>query len=183
MSYALDTPDEIETLDDTTEADVTVMPAHLGTLFIHARWQTRHEKPLLVHEDVTQAAQTAIVTRARELRCRTLAVGFRPDHLHVVFAFPASLPINKLAMTAMDAAAHAVARALAVAGETRVAETAVWDRHFGLHTVGPETIAEAVSYVACQAEHHAQGTLRPQWETASHARPAGQRRQPSMPTQ
>lgn len=154
------------------------MPAHLGTLFVHARWQTRHGEPLLADEDVTQAAQTAIVTRARELRCRTLAVGFRPDHLHVVFAFPASMPINRLASTAMDAAAHAISRALAIAEGAQLDETAVWDRHFGLHTVGPETVADAVSYVARQAEHHAQGTLRPQWEAASHTRPSQERRQP-----
>jgi len=154
---------------------------HLGTLFVHARWQTRHGKPLLAHEDVAQAAQTAIATRARELRCRTLAIGFRPDHLHVVFAFPASQPINRLALTTMDAAARAVARALVVAQDTHVAEEAVWDRHFGLHTVGPETVSEAVSYVACQAEHHERGTLRAQWEAASHTRPSQGRRRPANP--
>ncbi|MDQ2688410.1 MAG: transposase [Armatimonadota bacterium] len=175
MSYEPETPDEPEILDEVQTPEI---PAHLGTLFLHVRWQTRHDKPLLAHEDVAQAAQTAIVTRARELRCRTLAVGFRPDHLHVVFAFPASLPINRLAMTAMDAAARAIARALAMAGETHIAESAVWDRHFGLHTVGPETVTEAVSYVSCQAEHHAKGTLRTQWETPSHTRPAKERRPP-----
>lgn len=159
MSDAVSGPDEQQAAEPNKPC---------GTLFVHARWQTWQRKPLLADEDIAQAAQTALVTRTRELRCRTLAVGFMPDHVHAVFAFPASLPLSKLAQVATDASARAVARALSLSRPSQVADGDVWDRRFGLHTVGPESLDDAVSYVTEQAERHRTGDLRPHWEDAAH---------------
>ena len=43
---------------------------------------------MLAEPDVAQAAETALRCRARQHRCRVLALGGGDDHLHVVFSFP-----------------------------------------------------------------------------------------------
>ncbi|MBV9851731.1 MAG: transposase [Armatimonadetes bacterium] len=144
-------------------------------LFVHLRLETVGTAPWLADEDVAQAALTAVTARAKEHRCRVLAVGNAVDHLHAVLRFPASLPLNLLARVVREASAQAVARALQVLGEADAAPEAVWSRHHALDTLSATDVAAVAAYVHCHPQSHAPDTLRPEWERAGAALEGGQR--------
>jgi hypothetical protein len=39
-----------------------------------------------------------------------------------------------------------------------------WQAHYGAVAISPEEIKTVVAYIANQKRHHAEGSLRPEWE-------------------
>ena len=87
-------------------------PRKDAELFVHLRLETRGAVPYLADPDVAQAAETVLGSRARQQRCRVLAIGSGGDHLHAVFSSPLSMPLNQLIRQMQHASGEAAARAL-----------------------------------------------------------------------
>ena len=103
--------------------------------------------------------------RARQQRCRVLAVGSGEDHLHAVLSFPASMPLNQLIRQMRQASGEAAARALMIQGVPDVTPEAVWSGRYQLDTLSQGDVASLVAYVCRHPAVHAEGgTVLPEYE-------------------
>ena len=114
--------------------------------------------------DVAQAAETALASRARQHRCRVLAVGSGDDHLHAVFSFPASMPLNQLIRQMQQVSGDAAARALTISGGPGVPPEGVWNCRHKLDTLSQTDVAGLVAYICQHPVIHSVGPVQPEYE-------------------
>ena len=147
----------------------TAQPRKDAELFVHLRLETRGAAPWMADPDVAQAAETALASRARQHRCRVLAIGSGDDHLHVVFSFPASMPLNRLIRLMRLVSGEAAARALTISGGPGVPPEGVWDCRYRLDTLSQSDVAGLVVYVCRHPNVHAGGAVQPEHERKTEA--------------
>lgn len=133
-------------------------------VFVHLRLETLQSAAWLGDPDVAQAAQTALASRARLYRCRVFALGGGADHLHVVFSFPPSMPLNQLIRQLRQAAGQAVVRGLLIRGVPDVLPEAVWSGRYQMDSVSECDLAGLVAYIGQHPGIHTGGLDWPQQE-------------------
>ena len=152
-------------------------PRKDAELFVHLRLETRGTAPWMANPDVAQAAETVLAMRARQHRCRVLAIGSGDDHLHVVFSFPASMPLNQLIRLMQHVSGAAAARALMIQGVPDVPPETIWSGRYQLDTLSQGDVAGLVAYVCRHPSVHAAGAAQPEYEHST-AGPGAERRLP-----
>src|SRR5579862_4416633 len=66
-------------------------------IYLHLIWTTWQRQPL-VTSDIERAVYRCIEQQAFQLRCRVLAIGGMPDHVHLAVRTPTSVDAARLAM-------------------------------------------------------------------------------------
>lgn len=89
--------------------------------------------------------------------CTVLAVGGVPDHVHLLFEFPASLCLLDLVKHLKTSSTQFANTELQLGGFQ-------WDGPFGLSTVSPWEKRKLAAYIEEQKQHHANGTTKAQLE-------------------
>lgn len=127
------------------------MANHL-LVFLHLVWATDGRRPLL-HPTLEAGVHDLVRTKCRQLRCRVLAVGGMPDHVHLLVELHPTVSVAALAKEVKGASSHAAAHLLRAGPSFR------WQTGYGAFSVSHRDVPRATTYVLHQKEHHASGTL------------------------
>jgi REP element-mobilizing transposase RayT len=126
-------------------------------LYVHLVWSTWDRVPVLVGP-VEAEAHAAIRRKCRELRCRALAVGGMPDHVHVLVQLHPSIYISQLAQEVKGASSRIVNDRCGPAVPFR------WQAGYGAFTLRTSDIPVVHDYIIRQRSHHASTGLWQDWE-------------------
>ena len=139
-------------------------------LYAHIHWHTFEDAPLLADAEVTEAVHRAIQSRARMYRCRVLAVGGLATHRHVIVKFTASVPLAVIANALMNSAEVAVLQTYQMLRGEHLPADRVWDEEYGIQTLAPANLTEALDYIDHQSLYHAAEETRRTWEAVDTPR-------------
>jgi putative transposase len=123
-------------------------------LWVHMVWATRGRERILP-PPVDDWLALFLGEKCAELGCRALAVGAAWDHVHVIVAFPAALPVASIAHRLKGASSRALS--------SRVCPFAWQAGYFA------ETVSDVVALVDLLRDHrvhHADAGLPEAWEEA-----------------
>lgn len=121
-------------------------------LFYHFVWTTKSREHLIV-PGLEHTIQRSMQTTANELGIIVQAVGFMPDHIHVVASIPPKLAISDVAKRLKGASSRAVTLAHPEVGFS-------WQEGFGVISVSERAVPVVIEYVKNQKDHHARGSFR-----------------------
>jgi putative transposase len=143
-------------------------------VFVHLVWATWDRLPFLTPE-VEREVHRAIGAKCDELGTQVVAIGGIEDHVHLLVGLPATLSIADLVKHAKGASSHLVTHGL---GPGQVFK---WQGAYGAVSVSRHHVPLVSDYIARQREHHADGSLVPEWEqppdeqSTAHVRTNGRR--------
>jgi REP element-mobilizing transposase RayT len=130
----------------------------LWRLYYHLVWATKERHPLITPH-IEQELYGYIVGKAHALECITHAIGGIEDHLHLVTSIPPKLSIADFVQNIKGSSAHHLNH-----GRYMSQTKFVWQRGYGVFSLGSKQLAEAVAYVLDQKMHHQRGTVIPALE-------------------
>jgi REP element-mobilizing transposase RayT len=120
-------------------------------LHYHVVWATYRREPLIdpATEDVIRHT---LYGKAKELGLLVHAVGGVEDHVHVVVSIPPRLGVADCVGKFKGASSHRV-------NQERRQRTFQWQGGYGVLSLGPRSVATAITYVRNQREHHGTGRI------------------------
>ncbi|HEY3819546.1 MAG TPA: IS200/IS605 family transposase [Polyangiaceae bacterium] len=128
-------------------------------LWVQLVWATR-ERERLLPPGLDEWLERLLVERCEHLGCAALAVGAASDHVHVLVAFRASLPIATIAQELKGPSSRALSARIARFG---------WEAGYYAETVGDA--AALVDEVRRQRERHEGSSSPERWEAYFEASP------------
>jgi REP element-mobilizing transposase RayT len=120
-------------------------------LYYHLIWATKDRLPL-IEPDIEQRLYGYIIRKAMELETKIYAINGTSDHVHLIAAIPPKLAVAEVVKHFKGASAHDLNQA------GRKNGTFVWQRGYGVLSVGERQKSIAIAYVQAQKQHHAQNT-------------------------
>ena len=127
--------------------ETCTIPLLGSDLFVYFSCQTRGREPLLLDDEIQQAAYQAVGTRTRFLLCRLLAIESSQTRLFVVFRFPASLSISDLAKGSMQAAEEAISKLQQILYARPRTGQPFWEREYILETMNTQESTQPGKYL------------------------------------
>jgi len=138
------------------------MRAPYTQLYLHLVWATWDRLPLIT-EAVQARIYAAIAEKCREFRCVPLAIGGRPDHVHLLIRFHTTTAIATLVKEVKGSSSHLVTH------EITPGQFFKWQGAYGAFTLRKDEAPIVKEYIDQQKEHHAAGSLRDEWEQTATA--------------
>jgi putative transposase len=126
-------------------------------VYLHLVWATYERLPLLTPE-IERAVYRCIESEATRLKCKVLAIGGMPDHVHLAVQLPATIEYSRLMNQIKGVSSHFVHDQLP--GH----EGFKWQSGYGAYSVDPDRLDTVISYINHQKDHHTNNTLCPIWE-------------------
>ena len=133
------------------------MPDNYLRLYVHLIWKTWDHLPLLT-PDVCGIVYPVLLGKARELGCKTLALGGVEDHVHQLVRIPPTLDISRLVKELKGASSRH-------AHLTFPQRNFKWRGSYGAISVSPATLPTVMAYIANQKDHHQRNYLEIELET------------------
>ncbi len=90
------------------------------------------------------------------------AIGFMPDHVHVVVSIPPKIAVTDVVKRLKGASTREVSKS--VGNNASIGFS--WQADYGALSFGDNAMQQVVEYVERQAAHHAEGRLWPKLEQA-----------------
>ena len=129
------------------------------SVFLHLVWATWDRRPLL-HGPLEREVYRAISAKCKELQVKLVALGGVEDHVHLLVLLPPTLTIADLVKHIKGASSHVMAQHIL----TQTGGFFKWQSAYGAFSVSPQHWQAVADYIRYQREHHADGSLRPEWE-------------------
>ena len=128
-------------------------------LFYHVVWGTKRREALI--DDV----RADVIERSIRATCHQLdvimhAVGFMPDHIHLVISIPPRHAISAVIQKLKGESTHLLNHG---AGRDGV-DWFAWQPEYGITSFSEPALQDVVAYVNNQLQRHADNTLWPQYE-------------------
>ncbi len=133
------------------------MTTNYTQLYLHCVWATWERQPLIT-EEIQQTIYSAIRKQCTDLRCKVIAIGGIPDHIHLLIDFPATLTISELIGKAKGSSSHLITH------EIKPGNFFKWQGGYGAFTVSHRHVNQVANYIRNQAQHHGQKNLVSDWE-------------------
>jgi len=131
---------------------------------LHFVWATYRRTPLVTPE-WEQAIYASILQETRRQECEVLALGGMPDHIHLALAMPTkSCPATL--MRCIKGVSSTFARQRLAQGEFFG-----WQDGYGVYSVCRAHRGTVIAYICSQKQHHAEGTIQPEWEEVDEETP------------
>ncbi len=127
---------------------------------VHFVWATWDRSPLIT-EDIERGLYRYIKTVCGEDKCKVLAVGGMPDHVHLLILLSSTVTLADLMKHVKGGSSRCVSAAL------KPGAWFAWQGSYGAFSVSRRDIAKTVQYIECQKQRHAEGTLWPGAEESS----------------
>ena len=108
-------------------------------LFYHLIWATKDRAPLL-DEAAVAAVEQSIRDTCEEPKVRLIAIGFMPDHVHLVASIPPRLAIADFVGRLKGASSYA---ANGIPREARFS----WQAEYGILSFGEKALPTVIDYV------------------------------------
>ena len=99
-----------------------------------------------------------IQQECRALGCTVLALGGMPDHVHLLTVVPGHLAASKLMQQVKGVSARFAN------GELPLTTFLKWQEGYSAFSISRADVPRVKNYIQCQKQHHADGTLQPEWE-------------------
>jgi putative transposase len=128
----------------------------LCRVFVHLVWATHLRTPWL-HDSVGPQVYADMAERCRLLDCTPLAVGGAADHVHLLVALSPRVAVASLVAKVKAPTTDFAQRRCGL-------EDFSWQTGYGAFSVGYDAVEAVVGYIQQQQAHHAQGSLRAEWE-------------------
>jgi putative transposase len=127
--------------------------------YYHFVWGTRHRELMI------DAKNVVLIRRSIQATCDDLgalphAVGFMPDHIHLVISVPPRIAISEFVRKLKGSSSHLVNRA---APQPSLSSFS-WQSEYGVITFSERSLKSVVAYVVNQANRHAKDDLWPNFE-------------------
>ena len=126
-------------------------------VYLHLILSTHQRLPLLTPE-IERDVYRCIEHEATRLKCKVLAIGGMPDHVHLAIKLPAVVDYARFMNQIKGVSSHFVHDQLPEH------EGFKWQSGYAAYSVDPERLDVVISYINRQKEHHADQTLHPEWE-------------------
>lgn len=123
--------------------------------YYHLVWATSHRAPL-ISPAVEAQLYPSIQRKARALKCVIHAMGGIEDHIHLVIAVRPHLAVAELVRQLKGSSAFDLNQS-----NTSQGIPFVWQRGYGVFTIGQSQIGQIIPYVLHQKAHHRATTLIP----------------------
>jgi len=126
-------------------------------LYLHCVWATWDRLPLLTQQ-VEQAVYAGILDKCKELKCLPLAIGGTSDHIHLLVRLHTTVSVTELVKEVKGVSSHLITH------KVLVGEFFKWQGCYGAFTLAKEGVRSTKAYIEHQMEHHANGSILPEWE-------------------
>lgn len=123
-------------------------------LFYHLVWATKNRAPLIGEREARLIRRSFELTFA-DLDAVPHAIGFMPDHVHVVVSAPPKVAPADLARRLKGASAHAVNSR----DDGPREEIFAWQGEYGALSFGEQALSEVIAYANDQPARHATGKI------------------------
>jgi REP element-mobilizing transposase RayT len=133
------------------------MAGNHSEVFLHFVWTTYGRNPIITPA-IERRLYRYISGICSNLKCQVLAINGMPDHVHFAITFPTTVSIED-AIRAIKGGSSTFARETLVRGEFFG-----WRDGYGVFSFGRSDIDAVVGYIRNQKNHHADGTLWPEFE-------------------
>jgi len=143
-------------------------------LYVHLVWSTTNRMPFVQPSFAPRLHRRLAALSERE-RCLALAVGGVADHVHLLLSLHPTVSVSTLVRILKANTSQWVSR------ELRAPDFA-WQEGYGAFSLRECELDTVRRYVIHQPEHHAAGTIIPDWELSSptpHAASPAAPRNPS----
>ncbi|MBI5545598.1 MAG: IS200/IS605 family transposase [Deltaproteobacteria bacterium] len=121
-------------------------------MFVHLVWATWDRAPW-INAQIESQVWALLGAKCQELRCKPLAVGGMPDHVHVLVGLDPSLAVAELVRQMKGASSYAMTHRLGPARPFR------WQRSYSVFSLRKAEVPTVVQYVTSQKQRHAAGRL------------------------
>lgn len=128
------------------------MPHSYSRCLFHCVWST-HARQNAIPAAIRERLWACLGTIARANDFTALAVGGTGDHLHVLLALPATMPVAKAVQLIKASSSKWLHETFP---EMR---GFAWQEGYGAFSVGVSQVDTTERYIASQAEHHATRTF------------------------
>ena len=125
----------------------------LWRLYYHLVWATKERLPLIT-SDIEPQLYGYIIGKAHALGCITHAIGGIEDHIHNMVSVPPKLSVAEFVKNIKGSSAHYINY-----GDFDCPSKFVWQRGYGVFSLGGKQLDRAVEYVRNQKQHHQEGTI------------------------
>jgi REP element-mobilizing transposase RayT len=126
-------------------------------LYVHLVWATWDRLPFL-DERLRRPIYRAIEAKCAERKAALITIGGIEDHIHLLVELPATLAVADLVKHIKGSSAHLATQHLTPTTSFK------WQGGYGAFSVSPGQTSRVRAYILGQAEHHARGTVVPEWE-------------------
>ena len=130
---------------------------NLVVISLHIIWATWKRQPLLTPTR-ERCAYRCITAEAQKLGATVLALNGMPDHVHLVVLLPSSLSLAKLMNQIKGVSSHVLNQETSTLGHFR------WGNGYAAFSMSPHHRNRAIAYVQEQKAHHADLSLKHDWE-------------------
>jgi putative transposase len=121
---------------------------------VHFVWAT-HDRLPLVATTIESRVYDYIAAVCRDNRCRVIAIGGMPDHIHLLAGLSATMTMSKLIKDIKGGSSRFISE------QCTPGEWFAWQAHYAAFAVSPTHVAKVAAYIGNQKRHHAEGTLWP----------------------
>jgi putative transposase len=126
-------------------------------VYLHLVWATYERLPLLT-PDIEREVYRCIESEAVRLKCKILAIGGMPDHVHLAVKLPATIDYSRLMNQIKGVSSHFVHDRLP--GH----EGFKWQSGYAAYSIDPDRLDVVIAYINNQKTHHSDNTFNPVWE-------------------
>ena len=123
----------------------------LWRIYYHLVWATKKRQPLIT-ADKEPKLYNYIIGKADTLGSIIHAIGGVENHIHLIASIPPSLSVANFVKNIKGSSAHYLNHSLTNS------DLFIWQRGYGVFSLGGKQLPQAVDYVLNQKAHHLQGT-------------------------
>lgn len=123
----------------------------LWRIYYHLVWATKKRQPLIT-ADKEPELYNYIIGKADNLGSIIHAIGGVENHIHLIDSIPPSLSVANFVKNIKGSSAHHLNHSLTNS------DLFIWQRGYGVFSLGGKQLPQAVDYVLNQKAHHLQGT-------------------------
>ena len=122
------------------------MPQSLATVLIHLIFSTKDRYPFLAQDDLLTRTHAYLGGVLREAGCPSVTIGGTADHVHACFYLARTQNIAKVVELIKSNSSRWV--------RSQGLQTFAWQRGYACFSIGKSQLANLVTYIRNQAEHH-----------------------------
>ncbi|BAZ69789.1 transposase IS200-like protein [Fischerella sp. NIES-4106] len=133
----------------------------LWRLYYHLVWATKKRQPLITTNIETEL-YSYIIGKADQLGSIIHAIDGVENHIHLVASIPPRISISNFVQNIKGSSAHHLNHL------SSSKDVFIWQRGYGVFSLGGKQLEQAVAYVKNQKAHHLKGTTISSLENHTH---------------
>jgi REP element-mobilizing transposase RayT len=129
-------------------------------VYVHFIWRTYDSQPWILPA-IERRVHRCVEAEAKSLECDVLEINGTDDHVHVLLALSATVPIAEVVKRMKGVSSHFFNEVLQPNAHFR------WQGHYGAFSVSPYEVETVRAYIRNQKQHHADHTLQAHLESTT----------------